>query len=209
MAKGPAQIEPLLRRLQDDETVPALARALFAEQAADYARLQARIEATDARLLEWHRANPMSQRLTRVPGIGPVIASLLVMKTPDPKAFRSGRDYAAPPSQGQAMARADAERPLHRRQSQAGRDHARRRRDLAKPAGGRRHRGRLADRRGAGRHPMPWLIKLMDRKPAKLAAVALANKIARVVWKLMTSGESYDPARTRPTPVVSAIPAAA
>jgi len=64
-------------------------------------------------------------------------------------------------------------------------------------------------RRGAGRHPMPWLIKLMDRKPAKLAAVALANKIARVVWKLMTSGESYDPARTRPTPVVSAIPAAA
>jgi len=202
VAKGPAQIEPLLRRLQDDETVPALARALFAEQAADYARLQARIEATDARLLEWHRANPMSQRLTRVPGIGPVIASLLVMKTPDPKAFRSGRDYAA----WLGLTPRD--------HSTAGKV----RLGGITRAGDEVLRSLLVvgatavvwqTRRGAARRPMPWLIKLMDRKPAKLAAVALANKIARVVWKLMTSGESYDPARTRPTPVVSAIPAAA
>ena len=182
--------------------MPLLARELFAEQAADYARLQARIEATDARLLEWHRANPMSQRLTRVPGIGPVIASLLVMKTPDPKAFRSGRDYAA----WLGLTPRD--------HSTAGKV----RLGGITRAGDEVLRSLLVvgatavvwqTRRGAARRPMPWLIKLMDRKPAKLAAVALANKIARVVWKLMTSGESYDPARTRPTPVVSAIPAAA
>lgn len=49
-------------------------------------------------------------------------------------------------------------------------------------------------RRGRG-HPSPWLLALLQRKPPKLAAVALANKIARVAWKLMTTGESYDGAR--------------
>ena len=44
---------------------------------------------------------------------------------------------------------------------------------------------------------MPWLVKLLEHKPAKLAAVALANKIARIAWKLMVSGEAYDPARAR------------
>ena len=44
-------------------------------------------------------------------------------------------------------------------------------------------------------HPSPWLLALLARKPAKLAAVALANKNARIAWKLMTTGESYDGAR--------------
>src|ERR1700675_3623493 len=52
-------------------------------------------------------------------------------------------------------------------------------------------------RRGKG-HPSPWLVELLKRKPPKLAAVALANKTARVAWKLMVSGETYNPARARP-----------
>ena len=51
-------------------------------------------------------------------------------------------------------------------------------------------------RRGRG-HPSPWLLDLLKRKPPKLAAVALANKTARIVWKLMVSGERYNPARLR------------
>jgi transposase len=39
---------------------------------------------------------------------------------------------------------------------------------------------------------MPWLTALIRRKPKKLAAVALANKTARIAWKLMVSGERYD-----------------
>ncbi len=94
-AKGQAKIEPLLSRLQADETVPVLARELFAEHAKEYAQLQAQLEAIDAKLMAWHRANALSRNLVRIPGVGPVIASLLVMKTPDPHAFRSGRHFAA------------------------------------------------------------------------------------------------------------------
>src|SRR5438270_131046 len=53
-------------------------------------------------------------------------------------------------------------------------------------------------RRGRGR-PSAWLLALLKRKPPKLAAVALANKVARIAWKLMTTGESYDGARTYAT----------
>jgi transposase len=54
-------------------------------------------------------------------------------------------------------------------------------------------------RSGKSLHPSPWLVELLKRKPPKLAAVALANKTARVAWKLMTTGEFYDPAYKRDT----------
>ena len=202
VAKGASHVAKLLEQLQADETVPALARALFAEQAADYARLQARIEATDTRLLEWHLANALSQRLTKVPGIGPVIASLLVMKTPDAKAFRSGRDYAA----WLGLTPKD--------HSTAGKV----RLGGITRAGDETLRSLLVvgatavvwqTRRGASRRPMPWLLKLMDRKPAKLCAVALANKTARIVWKLMTTGGAYDSMPAKPVASASATLAAA
>ena len=95
-ATGPAQVEPLLTRAQADETLPLLTRELFAEMADEYADLGRRLAQADAKLMTWHRANAMSRRLAAIPGIGHITASLLVMKTPDPHAFRSGRDFAAP-----------------------------------------------------------------------------------------------------------------
>ncbi len=154
-AKGQAKIEPLLSRLQADETVPVLARELFAEHAKEYAQLQAQLEAIDAKLMAWHRANALSRNLVRIPGVGPVIASLLVMKTPDPHAFRSGRHFAAwlgltPKDHSTAgklrlggITRAGDE-------------------TLAKPAGGRRHRRRLA---GPTRH-RPASVALAGRAAA-------------------------------------------
>src|SRR5690242_9933621 len=94
-AKGRAKLEPLLLRLQSDATIPLLARELFIEHAKEYAQLTAQLAAVDAKLMAWHRANEVSRRLARIPGVGPVIASLLAMKTPDPHAFRSGRQFAA------------------------------------------------------------------------------------------------------------------
>jgi transposase len=184
-AKGPAKLEPLLSRLSTDESVPELARELFAAQAEEYAQLQAKIAAVDAKLMAWHRANATSRRLTRIPGVGAVIASLLVMKTPDPHAFRSGRQFAA----WIGLTPKD--------HSTAGKT----RHGVITRAGDETLRSLLVvgataviwqARRGTGRCASPWLLALLKRKPPKLAAVALANKIARIAWKLMTTGEAYD-----------------
>ena len=196
-AKGQAKIEPLLLRLQADETLPALARELFAAHANEYAELKAQLETIDAKLMAWHRASAMSRNLARIPGVGPVIASLLVMKTPDPHAFRSGRQFAA----WLGLTPKD--------HSTAGKV----RLGVITRAGDETLRSLLVVgatavvwqvRRGAGRCPSPWLVELLKRKAPKLAAVALANKIARVAWKLMTTGEIYDARRA-----LTATPAAA
>jgi transposase len=94
-ARGRAHVASLLERIQADESLPALARELFAAQAREYAQLQAQIDQVDARLIAWHRADECSRRLAKIPGVGPIGAVLLTMKTPEPELFRSGRQFAA------------------------------------------------------------------------------------------------------------------
>jgi transposase len=181
-AKGKAHLDPLLERIQDDQSLPALARELFAALAKEYAQLQAQIDEVDAKLLAWHRADECSQRLTKIPGVGPIGAVLLTMKTPEPGLFRSGRQFAAwigltPKDHSTAgkvrlgvITRAGDEglRSVLVVGATAVIQHVRR--------GGR---------------ALPWLIQLLKRKSPKLAAVALANKMARIAWKLMVTGENY------------------
>jgi transposase len=187
MAKGLDKIEPLLARIAQDATVPELARELFASLGQNYAQLQSELKALDAKLLAWHRANAASRRLAQIPGVGPIGATTLVMKTPDPRTFPSGRHFAA----WLGLTPKD--------HSTAGKT----RLGKITRAGDEVLRSLLVAgataviqqvRRGRG-HPSPWLAALLKRKPPKLAAVALANKIARIAWKLMTTGESYDGAR--------------
>jgi transposase len=94
-AKGMAHLIPLFERIEADESLPALARELFASQAGEYARLQAQIDEVEAKLTAWHRADECSRRLVKIPGLGPIGAVLLRMKTPDAGQFRSGRQFAA------------------------------------------------------------------------------------------------------------------
>jgi transposase len=186
-AKGLDKIEPLLAQIAQDESLPALARDLFAMQGREYAQLQVELKAIEVRLMAWHRANACSRRLAQIPGVGPIGATALVMKTPDPRAFPSGRQFAA-------------------WLGLTPKDHS---------TGGKTRLGKITRagdevlrsllvagataviqqvRHGRG-HPSRWLLDLLKRKPPKLAAVALANKIARIAWKLMVTGESYDGAR--------------
>src|ERR1700726_3140321 len=81
-AKGKAHLVPLLERIQADESVPVLARELFTAQAEEYARLQAQIDAVDAKLLAWHKADESSRRLVKIPVAGPIGACVLMLKPP-------------------------------------------------------------------------------------------------------------------------------
>jgi hypothetical protein len=94
-AKGMAHLVPLLERIQADESLPALARELFAAQAKDCEQLETQIDEVDAQLMARHRADKCSRHLAKIPGIGPVGATLLTMQTPAPELFRSGRQFAA------------------------------------------------------------------------------------------------------------------
>jgi transposase len=185
-AKGLDKIEPLLERIAAVDDVPELAKELFAAYGQDYAALKRRIREIEARLMDWHKRNELSQRLVEAPGIGPIGASLLVMKVPDPHAFRSGRDFSAwiglTPKD-----HSTAGRMRHGGITRAGDETLR----TVLIAGATAVIQQL--KRGRG-HPSPWLVELVKRKPPMLAAVALANTLARVVWKLMVSGERYNPA---------------
>ena len=189
-AKGLDKIEPLLARLQADETLPASARALFAEHATEYREVEARLAGIDAKLTAWHRENEKSRRLAQIPGVGPIGASMLAMKAPHPEAFRSGRDFAA------WIGLTPKDHSTAGKVKLGG----------ITRAGDEALRSVLVVgataviqqvRRGKGR-PSPWLLELLAKKPPKLAAVALANKIARIAWKLMKTGEAYDAKRALP-----------
>jgi transposase len=185
--KGLDKIEPLLAQIAQDKTVPAMARELLALQGKDYARLQIEIKAIEAKLMAWHRANATSRRLAQIPGVGPIGATALVMKVPDPRLFPSGRHFAA----WIGLTPKDHSTAGKRRLGKITR------------AGDERLRSVLVAgatavvqqaKIGRGR-ASPWLLALLKRKSPKHAAVALANKIARIAWKLMVTGESYDGAR--------------
>lgn len=186
-ATGLDKIEPLLARIAADESLPGLARELFAAQGRELEQLGERIGEVEAGLAAWHRASPGSRRLAQIPGVGPIGAALLIMKTPDPKGFASARHFAA----WIGLTPKD--------HSTAGRQ----RLGVITRAGDEALRatlvaGAMAVIQQALRRPdraSPWLVELLRRKAAKEAAVALANKTARIAWKLMVTGEDYAPGR--------------
>jgi transposase len=184
-ATGMAHLEPLLERIRADKSLPALARELFTVQAEEYHQLQAQLNDVEAKLMAWHKADEGSQRLAKIPGIGPIGATLLMMKTPAPELFRSGRQFAA----WIGLTPKD--------HSTAGKV----RLGVITRAGDEVLRSVLVvgataviqhtvRRGGRGSH---WIVDLLKRKPPKLAAVALANKMARIAWKLMVTGQTYMP----------------
>ncbi len=182
-ARGLDHIPLLLERIRSDETVPGLAKELFAGQAEEYARLEEKIADVDAKLKAWQRNDERSRRLNSIPGIGPVGAVLLVMKTPAPELFRSDRQFAA----WIGLTPKDHSTGGKLRQgciTRAG-DEALRAMLVTGATSVILH----ARRSGKA---SAWLAELLGYKPPKLAAVALANKMARIAWKLMVSGETYN-----------------
>jgi transposase len=180
-AKGPKQITELLGRLASDEGVPALAREMLGLLASQLEAVNGKLKAIEARLMAWHRHDQTSQCLATIPGVGPIGGVSFALKVPDAKVFRSGRHFAAWVG---ITPREDSTAGKHRpgRISRAGDEDLRRLLVLGATA--------VIQQAKAGR-AAPWLLELLARKPKKLAAVALANKMARIIWAMMVSGETY------------------
>ena len=175
--------DALVERVSNDPSVPEPAKAMLAVLAAQFNVLERQIADLDRKLLAQHKANPVSRGLAEVPGVGPLGALTLTL-TIEPKQFHSGRHFAAwiglTPKQASTGGK-----PRLGSISRQGNERLRQLlvlgataviRTAAKPG------SRLAS---------PWLIQLLARKPRKLAAVALANKMARILWAMMRSGEAY------------------
>ena len=182
---GRRGVEQLLDVVADsnDKRLPEIARACVAALGAQLRVLKAHILEFDRMIRAWHRSNAGSRQLDEIPGVGPVLATALVASVADPRAFRSGRDFSAWIG-------------LVPKQNSSG---GKERLGNISKRGDRYLRslftiGALAVIRYAkihGTKHRPWLTALLARRPAKVAAVALANKIARIAWAMMAKGERY------------------
>ena len=182
---GRKGVEELLDVVADpsDKRVPEVARACLAALGAQLRRLKEQILEFDRIILAWHRSSETSRRLDAIPGVGPMLATALVASIADPQAFRSGRNFSAWIGL------------VPKQHSSGGKD----RLGSISKQGDRYLRslfmaGALAVIRYAkinGTKHRPWLKALLARRPTKVAAIALANKIARMVWAMMARGERY------------------
>src|SRR5271170_2581005 len=182
---GRRGVEQLLGVAADasDKRLPEVARVCVAALGAQLRMLKAQILQFDRMITAWHRSSEASRRLDDIPGIGPVLATALVASVADPKVFRSGRDFSAWIG-------------LVPKQNSSG---GKNRLGGISKRGDRYLRslfttGALAVIRYAkihGTRHRPWLTALLARRPIMVAAIALANKIARMAWAIMAKGERY------------------
>ncbi len=167
----------------EDERLPALARTCLESLVASLMNLEPEIASAEQHIHAWHRSSEDSRHLESIPGIGPIIATALVASVSDPSIFKSGREMAAwiglVPKQN----------------STGGKDRMGR---ISKQGDPYLRWLLVAGAMAVIRHGRktnfannPWLADLMRRKPAKVAAVALANKNARTAWALLANGETY------------------
>src|SRR5262245_29295298 len=165
---------------EEEQLVPSDARFACEMLTAQLQAVQGRIDALEKRIHQAHRVNPASRRLDAIPGFGVIVSSAVAATMTDPKAFKTGREFAI---------------GLVPRQNSTG---GKERLGSISKQGDRYLRrllivGALAVIKSARNRPnkYPWVVALLGRRPAKVVAVALANKMARVAWAILAKGETY------------------
>ncbi len=182
-ARGTTHVAELMVRVASPEAgVPEAAQAMLAVLAGEIDRLDERIATLDKQLKKMLKGAEQARRLVKVPSIGPQGAVALSV-TVDASQFRSGRHFAS------WLGLTTQERSSGGKQRLGGISHAgneRLRRLLISGA-----MAVVRHARPGSKSASPWLLRLLERRPKKVAAVALANKMARVVWAMMARGEAY------------------
>ena len=182
-AKGISNILPLLAAIAAETTIPAIAREMMALLGRQIDHLNDQVAALEARFAAMHKANELSQLLATAPGIGPIIALTYAIEV-DVSAFETGRHLAA------WLGLTPQEHSTGGKQRMGG----------ISRAGNERLRSLLVEgamsvitavERHGSKLATPWLLAMLARRPRKVVAVALANKMARMIWAMMTRREAY------------------
>jgi transposase len=187
-AQGIAKVTQLAAIVFDeaDGRLPIFARQALQALVAQIRDVQARIATLEAELVAWCRRDDTSRRLATIPGVGPITATAMAATVTDPSFFSSGRQLAAWLG-------------LVPRQNSSG---GKQRLGGISKQGDRYLRrllvvgARTVIRYARGKAPVgaPWIVALLGRRPALVAAVALANKMARIAWAILARGDVYRPA---------------
>ncbi len=185
VAQGASKVAELIAMIEDrqDERLPALAREALGSLVGQLQMVQAQIVGLEKKLMAWHRANEASRRLATIPGVGVITATALVATIGDASQFHSGRQLAAWLGL------------VPRQHSSGGKDRLGR---ISKRGDGylRKllvHGARtvLLWSRRKKETRTAWLEALLARRPTNVVVVAMANKTARVVWALLSRGETF------------------
>jgi transposase len=185
--KGAHEAKGLVSRVMTDESLPAAMAKALQPLARSLLALEDEIKSLDVVILKQHRSNETSLRLATVPGIGTLTATLLNANVSDPKVFSSGREFAAwiglVPRQHSTGGKA-----------KLGKISKMGNRDLRRLLVVGAHAALYRIKSGKTQSPLAeWARGLLAKKPFKLVAVALANKMARIAWALMAGDDCYNP----------------
>ena len=185
---------------EDDGRLPSVARACLQGLVRQFQSMHEEISLLEKRIHAWHRSSDVSRRLETIPGIGPITASALAASISDPELFRNGRALAAWIGLVPRQSSTGGRERLGRISKQG--DQYLRWLLVAGAMSVIRQAQRRARRQTEHKDPdtMPWLANMLATKPAKLVAVAQANKTARIAWALLKHGGTYQ----RPEAVLAA-----
>jgi transposase len=182
--QGITHVATLIAHVEDpNSSLPESARVILRLLIDSFAALEAQIRKLDAEINRRSKADPVARRLMTIPGVGPITATAVTALVPAPGSFRTGRDFAAWLGLTPLQKSTGGKQKLGA-VSKRGERTIRRLLILGASAVVRQ-----ACRRGAPARS--WLAQMLPRKPKMLVTVALANKMARVVWALLVKGGVY------------------
>jgi len=183
--QGRSRIKDIIALILDveDESIPTLAKAALRPLVMQLDANDHAISLLDDEITAWHKNNEASQRLATIPGIGILTASAIAATVPDPSFFHSGREFAAWVGLVPRQNSSGGKERLGRISKQ-GNQYIRRLLVIGATSILRYARAKTAP--GAD-----WVNNLLERRPARLVTVAMANKTARIAWALLAKGEIY------------------
>ena len=185
--QGAHEVKPLVARVINDDQLPSLMQAALRPLVDSLLALEDQIKTLNVTILKQHRASETSMRLATVPGIGTLTATVLTATVSDPKLFAGGREFAAwiglVPRQHSTGGKA-----------RLGKISKMGNRDLRRLLVVGAHAALYRIKSGKTQSPLAdWARNLLAKKPFKLVAVALANKMARTAWAIMAGDDCYNP----------------